>query len=330
MLRCTCAGIYQFIGPVDDVFALLRSLPYQRSIRGICPVSQAPRFTSVYLNGCHASGDGCARSEIWQVAHVGCVQVGRLCLSLGQKRLRWVRHPSDHVYVNEQVVLQGLSLPRHRTMDTMEVDDPLYAKLFARAPIYDLVFCCLSPRSLVRLALTCRAAYLAVAAFKNRAFNINRHFSRYFNDPVSFRSLQANTNTLVSGSDALQFLDRTFYPESDLDLYTHPGHSFELARFLVDAEGYHFAPCEQQEEDWKVAIGSNWDGTEPRMTVVDGNQYPMAGITAVWTFEKTSTNQQCLKIQIIEAASSPLEAIFQFHSSMSSSVSMLSRVLTVV
>lgn len=131
--------------------------------------------------------------------------------------------------------------------------DPPYASLFARAPVYDPVFARLSPRTLVRLALTCRAAYLAAAEFKSRAFNVNRHFSRYFTDPIAFRSLQAKTNTLVSGSNALQFLDRTFYPEADLDLYTHPGHSSEVAQFLVEAQGYVYTPREPQEQDWKAA-----------------------------------------------------------------------------
>ncbi|KAF8555426.1 hypothetical protein OG21DRAFT_1393608, partial [Imleria badia] len=76
------------------------------------------------------------------------------------------------------------------------------------SPCADLLFACLSPRSLIRFALTCRAAYLAVAEFKTRAFNINRHLSRYFTDPIVFRCLQARTNSLVSGSNTLQFLDR--------------------------------------------------------------------------------------------------------------------------
>ncbi|KAH0828580.1 hypothetical protein J3R83DRAFT_2851 [Lanmaoa asiatica] len=192
--------------------------------------------------------------------------------------------------------------------------DPLYVRLFVSVPVYDLVFSCLSPRSLVQLALTCRAAYLAVTAFKSRAFNINRHFSRYLNDPVAFRSLQAKTNLLVSGSNALQFLDRTFYPDADLDLYTHPGHSFEVAQFLVEVEGYQFISRGEQEQNWKVAISNNWDGTEPRMSRGTTRLYPLAGINAVWTFTKTGINQQCLKIQIIEASSSPLEVILEFHS----------------
>ncbi|KAF9244263.1 hypothetical protein BU15DRAFT_86164 [Melanogaster broomeanus] len=101
----------------------------------------------------------------------------------------------------------------------------LYHQVFSRAPIYDLIFASLSPRSLVRIALT----------FK--------------------------TSTLISGSNALQFLDRTFYPESDLDIYTHPGHAFEVANFLVESEGYHFVPRDDQDQDWKEEIKDNWDGT---------------------------------------------------------------------
>ena len=208
-------------------------------------------------------------------------------------------------------------------MDTMNIDNPLYAKLFARAPVYDILFACLSPRSLVQLALTCRAAYLAVAEFKARAFNVNRHFSRYFTDPIAFRSLQARTNTLVSGSNALQFLDRTFYPEADLDLYTHPGHSFEVAQFLVEAQGYRYAPRVRQQQDWKVATKRHWDGTARRVTAPGDSLhgYPMTGFNAVWTFEKTGDKQESLKVQIIEASSSPLECILGFHCSTSSSVS---------
>lgn len=207
----------------------------------------------------------------------------------------------------------------------MDVDKPaVYARLFARAPVYDLVFACLSPRSLVRLALTCRAAYLAVAEFKSRAFNVNRHFLRYFTDPIAFRSLLARTNSLVSGSNALQFLDRTFYPESDLDLYTHPGHSFEVAQFLVEAEGYQYIPREFQEKDWRVTTKGHWDGTEQRVVPSRSHAYPETTIKAVWTFEKTGTNEECLKVQIIEASSSPLESILGFHSSTSCSASILS------
>ena len=195
--------------------------------------------------------------------------------------------------------------------------NPLCANLFARAPVYDLVFACLSPRSLIRFALTCRAAYLAAAEFKTRAFNINRHLSRYFVDPIAFRCLQARTNTLVSGSNALQFLDRTFYPEADFDLYTHFGHSFEVAQWLVEAEGYRYAPRESQVQDWKEATRFDGDLTERRVVALGNSaqSYPTTDIAAVWSFEKRNAHGETLIVQIIEARSSPLESILGFHSS---------------
>ncbi|KIJ15742.1 hypothetical protein PAXINDRAFT_114105 [Paxillus involutus ATCC 200175] len=196
---------------------------------------------------------------------------------------------------------------------------PLYLQILSRAPVYELIFASLSPRSLFRTALTCRAAYLAVAAFKHRAFNINRHLSRFFSDPFAFRSLQAKTSTLISGSNALQFLDRTFYPESDLDLYTHPGHAFEVARFLDESEGYHFVPRDDQEQDWREEIKESWDGTQKRLQTV--NQmggpvtYPLSGINAVYTFQMArSGDQEALTVQIIDALGSPLQVILSFHS----------------
>lgn len=46
------------------------------------------------------------------------------------------------------------------------------------------------------------------------AFDINRCLSRFFTSPSAFRSLQARTGTLISGSIALQFLDRVRYHDT--------------------------------------------------------------------------------------------------------------------
>ncbi|KIJ64107.1 hypothetical protein HYDPIDRAFT_28996 [Hydnomerulius pinastri MD-312] len=194
-----------------------------------------------------------------------------------------------------------------------------WQEILSRAPIYELIFACLSPRTLVRVSVTCRAAYLAVAAFKHRAFNINRHLSKYFKDPLAFRSLQAATGTLISGSNALQFLDRTHYPESDLDLYTHPGHAFEVCKWLIEAEGYRFAPRETQEQEWEKEIKDDWDGTERRITrsqdPMSEEAYPLQGLAAVYTFKKYhGPTQDQLVIQVIHSRGSPLQLILAFHS----------------
>ncbi|KAF8555533.1 hypothetical protein OG21DRAFT_1521682 [Imleria badia] len=106
--------------------------------------------------------------------------------------------------------------------------------------------------------------------------------------------LFVQTNTLVSGSNVLQFLDRTFYREADLDLYTHRNHSSEVAQFLVEGEGYHYVPRNRQNKDWKKTFDIKFDLTRHR-AVVRGSS-------------------ECLTVQIVEAWSFPLESILGFHS----------------
>lgn len=88
---------------------------------------------------------------------------------------------------------------------------------FNRHPIYDKILSYLSPASLIRLGRASKLTLNAVQDFSYRAFDINCSPSRFISDPIAFRILQARTGTVVSGSFALQFFDRTFYPESDLD-----------------------------------------------------------------------------------------------------------------
>ena len=98
--------------------------------------------------------------------------------------------------------------------------------------IHEIIFMCLTPLESLRLARTCQLARDAVHAFLKRTFDINRSLLRFFLDPISFRSMQARTGTLISGSFALQFFDRTFYPDSDLDLYLYDGKEQEVTVWM--------------------------------------------------------------------------------------------------
>ncbi|KAH9947185.1 hypothetical protein B0H21DRAFT_876842 [Amylocystis lapponica] len=142
--------------------------------------------------------------------------------------------------------------------------------------ICELIFSCCSPAALVQTAATCRVAKESVHSYIQYAFNINRRLSRYFSDPLAFRSLQARTATLISGSFALQFFDRSFYPTSDLDLYVHMRHRREVGRWLLGA-GYAFAPTPYQYPDFEVAVA------DP-LTVAPGGIYDMPGIACIFNF----------------------------------------------
>ncbi|RDX55338.1 hypothetical protein OH76DRAFT_1396720 [Lentinus brumalis] len=211
--------------------------------------------------------------------------------------------------------------------------------------IYEPIFSTLSPANLVRISSTCRTAYAAVAAYTRLTFDINRLLSRFFPSPTrgcsiscclshaheqeyarsrAFRSLQARTGTLVSGSTALQFFMRTVWPESDLDLYVHMRHRREVAKWLLD-EGYHYRPQDFQDPRFEVEIAQGVNRNPNGI-------YSMPGVMAVITFikplpraerarnlvlgeeEPEDDGPQELKVQVIVAKNTPMEVILGFHS----------------
>ncbi|KAG1746142.1 hypothetical protein EDB19DRAFT_1690698 [Suillus lakei] len=182
--------------------------------------------------------------------------------------------------------------------------DCAVGELFGRAPIYDAIFSCVSPRTLVRTGCSCRAAYAASKDFSHRAYNIHQHLSHFLSKPLDFRSLQARTGTLIAGSNALQFLDRTFYPGSDMDIYVHPGHVREVLDYLVDREGYKFKPDSTQPEDYREI---SLDDDELL------SYYQIRGVESVLSVEKRGPDGP-LKIQLIACETSPFDAIINFHS----------------
>ena len=51
--------------------------------------------------------------------------------------------------------------------------------------------------------------------------------------------MMGETNALISGSFAIQFFERKFWPDSDLDMYVKEGEESDaLRRYLVMSEGY--------------------------------------------------------------------------------------------
>ena len=60
----------------------------------------------------------------------------------------------------------------------------------------------------------------------------------------------AQTHTVISGSFALQFMDGTYYPNSDLDLYILPNDTLLILGAYLLHQGYIYTPQEWQLEDF--------------------------------------------------------------------------------
>ncbi|KAF5360145.1 hypothetical protein D9758_011343 [Tetrapyrgos nigripes] len=172
---------------------------------------------------------------------------------------------------------------------------------------HDFIFQSLSPVELFRYSLLNKAAYQAVHSFRRRAFDITKALSRYFIsvEIPQFRLIQASAGVLISGSFALQFFDRTNYPESDLDLYVLIHQCAVVANFLKSC-GYVFQPRATQQDSLSGNIARAVSAqTDEQLN--DG--YVSNGIAGVFTLVKNGK-----KIQIIAAKTSSIEVILQFHS----------------
>jgi hypothetical protein len=182
----------------------------------------------------------------------------------------------------------------------------------------------------VHFRLVCVQAWLAVSEHLARAFNVDRHLSRFFEHPRELRALQARTGTLVSGSDALQFFERKRWPGADLDLYAHPFEWKDVGRWLIDHAGYTFQPNSVQVPTFEEAVnentlpltGGNGDAEELPDDDIEAfhfqHRYRIAGVKAVFSFLKPDHKQPGgppLKVQVIAAKVSPLQCILSFHTS---------------
>lgn len=173
--------------------------------------------------------------------------------------------------------------------------------------IRDHLLAALSPKQLMLLATICRTTYNMVSRYMTTAFSIDERLSRFFPDVRSFRCMQALTSTIISGSFALQFFDRSFYPGSDLDLYVHLHHRRTVGRWILKA-GYTFTPFSDQDENFERAILRR----NPPRTM----RYSMPGVADILTFHRENRDDsKVLKVQVIVARRTPMEVILGFHSS---------------
>ncbi|RPD63614.1 hypothetical protein L227DRAFT_496572 [Lentinus tigrinus ALCF2SS1-6] len=143
------------------------------------------------------------------------------------------------------------------------------------------------------------------------AFNINCRLSRFFDDPLAFRSLQARTSTLISGSTALQFFDRTLYANSGLDLFVHKPHRREVGRWLLQS-GYTFVPDSFQDPDFEITIFDSISLTPDSLHALDGIA---SMLIFVKRFADIDGGPGCTRsIRLVVAENTPMDVILSTHS----------------
>lgn len=181
-------------------------------------------------------------------------------------------------------------------------------------PLYDPILSCCNAAELLRLARTCKAFRNTVLDFIPRAFNINRNLLQFFADPIGFRIMLSDTGAIVSGSFALQFFIRAYYPLSDLDIYVEAKKSEHVGQWLL-RNGYTYVPAKrdyhettlQQDNNFKLAIKFLRHGWI-------GDDFSSSGVKGVFNFfgEVRGVTR---KVQLIVTESCAIEAILKFPSS---------------
>lgn len=138
----------------------------------------------------------------------------------------------------------------------------------------------------------------------------NVYFSRWFTRPLAFRRLLGQCNAVVSGSQALQFFERTEYVDSDLDIFLPPAGVLRMSEWLEDM-GYGLPVEEDGYEFHSRLADASTDCLKP--------SFLPNNMRAVFTFRSHSPLggiARPRRVQLIVVDIDPVEFItFDFHSS---------------
>jgi hypothetical protein len=182
----------------------------------------------------------------------------------------------------------------------------------------DLLCDRLSAADLYRYARTCRTAHCVVQSYIKRAFQVHTLLERYFTpaEALQFRELQAQVGMFISGSTALQFLDRALYPETGLDLYVERRLRRAVALWLI-AIGYTYVVPAEFMQNNVSSMGEIFTDSQQQdrahvyLTSEEADCGKAPDCPFVFDFEKQNPDR---KIQLITTLGSPLTRVLRFHS----------------
>lgn len=188
---------------------------------------------------------------------------------------------------------------------------PSVHSILSNPNIYDNILSDLNPLAKYRLGSISQLSHQAVNYFDKRAFNINRHLSPFFTNPISFRNLQRRTGTIISGSNALQFFDRTHFNGADLDLYVHPGHAGEVCDWLRESAGYRHIGGDEVLKQALVEDCKVIPKCESHMEDGYDCSPSIRGALQFWLGEEDELRM----VHLMITRHSPMHAVLNFHSS---------------
>jgi hypothetical protein len=128
-------------------------------------------------------------------------------------------------------------------------------------PIFDTLTAHLPIKDVIALTRTCRKLKpLYQKMISNGAWDINSRLKKFVKDPLGFRKRLAELDGIISGSFALQFMDRVDWEGSDLDVCVQVGEKADsFCRYMEEVEGYDLASRKVGKYAWvHVDMVSLW------------------------------------------------------------------------
>ena len=168
--------------------------------------------------------------------------------------------------------------------------------------LWNNVFDLLLIQDILSLGWTSMRMKVLKEAYCRFSFSLRRVIMPFFNvdsNIIDFANMMEQTNAVISGSTALQFFERTIYPNSDLDPYFEVKH-VKLWKTLVVEFGY------------KLLLMKDKTSTE---SVIKHEKVGYPSFEEIETLESFQRKVTKKVIQLMGMKGSPIQAILDFHSS---------------
>ncbi|MCJ1371710.1 hypothetical protein MMC20_002929 [Loxospora ochrophaea] len=105
-------------------------------------------------------------------------------------------------------------------------------------PIFDQICSYLHPADIFALQRSCKKLSNVYNVLLRTQWNVDRGLRRFVKDPRRLRSLLGEHDALLSGSVALQFFERTTWPECEMKVFVEKGAKTEAFHTYLREEGY--------------------------------------------------------------------------------------------
>lgn len=117
---------------------------------------------------------------------------------------------------------------------------PTFLDIFdeAQYPIFARICELIPVDSILALNQTCKSLSNLYKRIQPTQWNIDRRLGEYFRQPTRVRSLMGECDALISGRFAVEFFERTKFPERVLEIYVEACKAEIFATYLVEVENY--------------------------------------------------------------------------------------------